>query len=218
MTPLRALSLAGLLVGLPAWADDAHDDAAHEAPASEPAHDAVSSDDGNPSVHGGHAHHDSPRPPKSARHHPDIPAPILTVGLRGFVLWGFSKHHEDNPRFAVGPNLFLGGEIANGKLLIEGEVSLNAMRSGDFTTEIVVKKPFAIHPVLEPVLIFGPVLSVGVRDDAIEFETGVAVGGGLDIWLAKHVGLTTEISYRFVVSKEGIEHQLPVGFGVVFRY
>ena len=149
-------------------------------------------------------------------YHPHFADGIHNIWGAKFVgLSVFNRGHDEQ---YYGPGIFLERVLI--PHLLETEVTTAAAMNSHgvlVPVDILLKKPFNLHPRVEPFIGAGLALAIHVADGHALMYPGAIFSGGTSIWLSRHVGLTLEVDYS-MMSHEGLTTELELAAGAAWRF
>ena len=149
-------------------------------------------------------------------YHPAFADGIHNIwGAKMIGLTVSSHGHTDQ---YYGPGIFLERVLIPHNL--EGEFTTAAAMNSHGTlvpVDILLKKPFNLHPRVEPFIGAGFALAIHIADGEALMYPGAIFSGGASFWLSQHFGLTLETDYS-IMSHEGVTVELELAAGAAWRF
>lgn len=136
-------------------------------------------------------------------------------GAKAIRLSVFNRGHSDN---YYGPGIFLERVLIPHYL--EGEVTTALSMNSHgllIPVDFLLKKPFNLHPRLEPFIGAGLALAIHAAGGHAEVYPGAIFSGGTSIWLGRHLGLTLELDYS-IMAHHGVTIELELAAGAAWRF
>ena len=137
------------------------------------------------------------------------------VGILGIQS---SEFENGKTGFGGGFGVFYEPTIIEGWLEIELNPSL-LWAEGDHVVavDMLLKKPFFVHDVINPYVGFGPAVVITIGEEETKSRFGLTAAVGSYFWPWEHFGLDSDLVYTAQLTRNVI-HELTFQFGPVARF